>query len=105
MGVDIGNLFRKEKISLNDLHDRVKINNGNGINYPIKEFNFIIVSGCTLPMLDVLDYLFSNVRSNTKIIIRDLDVVIKPIINLIDSQDNINLIKKIDSLTFLKMLI
>jgi len=83
-----------------NLQDKIKIDHGNGMNYPIEEFNIIIVSSCTLPLLQVVDYIFKNVKNESKIIVRELDAAVKPLINLIDLHENIILVKKIESNQF-----
>ena len=79
-----------------DLQDKIKIDHGNGMNYPVEEFNLIIVSSCTIPILQVVDFIFKNVKNDCKIIVRELDAAVKPLINLIDLQQNIILVKKIE---------
>jgi precorrin-6B methylase 2 len=79
-----------------DLQDKIKINHGNGMSYPVKEFNLIIISGCTIPILKVVEYIFKNVKNDCKIIVRELDAAVKPLIDLIDLQENIILVKKIE---------
>ena len=87
-------------VNKKNLQDKIKIDHGNGMNYPLEEFNMIIVSSCTLPLLQVVDYIFTNVKNNSKVIVRELDAAVEPLINLIDLQDNIILVKKIESHQF-----
>ena len=87
-------------VNIKNLQDKIKIDHGNGMNYPLEEFNMIIVSSCTLPLLQVVDYIFKNVKNNSKVIVRELDAAVEPLINLIDLQDNIILVKKIESHQF-----
>jgi len=83
-----------------NLRNKIKIEHGNGMNYSVEEFNLIIVSSCTIPILNVVDYIFKNAKKDCKIIVRELDAAVKPLINLIDLQKNIILIKKIESHPF-----
>jgi 2-polyprenyl-3-methyl-5-hydroxy-6-metoxy-1,4-benzoquinol methylase len=87
-------------INKKDLQKKIKIEHGNGMTYSVKEFNLIIVSSCTIPILNVVDYIFKNANNDCKIIVRELDAAVKPLINLIDLQDNIKLIKKIETHPF-----
>lgn len=87
-------------VNKKNLQDKIKIDHGNGMNYPLEEFNMIIVSSCTLPLLQVVDYIFKNVKNNSKVIVRELDAAVEPLINLIDLQDNIILVKKIEKHQF-----
>ncbi len=87
-------------VNKKNLQDKIKIDHGNGMNYPLEEFNMIIISSCTLPLLQVVDYIFKNVKNNSKVIVRELDAAVEPLINLIDLQDNIILVKKIESHQF-----
>ena len=79
-----------------NLQDKIKINLGNGKNYPIKEFDVIIISSCASPMVKIIEHVFKNAKSNSKIIVRAIETSLKPLIESIDLQKNIILVKKIE---------
>lgn len=61
------------------LQDMVKITYGDGTNYPVDMFDTIIISGCTFPKMQILDHVLSTAKSQSKIIVRDLDMNVKTI--------------------------
>jgi len=79
-----------------NLQDKIKINLGNGKNYPIKEFDVIIISSCASPMVKIIEHVFKNAKSNSKIIVRAIETSLKPLIESIDLQKNIIFVKKIE---------
>jgi len=47
-------------------------------------------------MLKIIEHVFKNSKSNSKIIIRMIETSLKPLIEFIDQQRNIILVKKIE---------
>jgi len=83
-------------ISRRNLQDKIEINHGNGIDYPVKDFDIVIVSSCASPMVKIVDHVFKNAKKNCKIIVREMEILTKPLVKYIDTQQNVTLIKKID---------
>ena len=79
-----------------NLQDKIKINYGNGIDYPINDFDVVIVSSCASPMIKIVEHIFKAAKTNSKIIVREMEASSKPLINYIDLQRNIFIVKKID---------
>lgn len=79
-----------------NLHDKIKIDHGNGISYPIEEFDVIIVSSCASPMIEIVEHIFKAAKNNSKIIVREMELSIKPLVRYIDMQRDVCLVKKID---------
>ena len=75
---------------------KIKINLGNGKNYPIKEFDVIIISSCASLMVKIIEHIFKTATNNSKIIVREIDTSIKPLVRYINMQRNVSLVKKID---------
>ena len=75
---------------------KIKINLGNGKNYPIKEFDVIIISSCASLMVKIIEHVFKTAKSNSKIIVREIETSLKPLIESIDLQRDIILVKKIE---------
>ena len=65
------------------LNNKIKIEYGNGMNYPIEEFDVIIVSSCTSPKVRIVKNIFKNAKNNSKIIIREMDTSSKSLIEYI----------------------
>ena len=79
-----------------NLQDKIKINYGNGIDHPINDFDVVIVSSCASPMLKIVEHIFKTAKNNSKIIIREMEASVKPLIRYIDMQRNVFIVKKID---------
>ena len=90
----------KKIIKQKKLEDRIKIIEGDGTYLPIKEFDTIIVSGCSVPKITLLEHIFDNAKPNTKIIVRELISKSNIINRLIESSDNIEILEKIQSSPF-----
>lgn len=88
--------YADDVVRRKNLQDKIKINLGNGKDYPIKEFDVIIISSCASPMLKIIEHVFKNSKSDSKIIIRMIETSLKPLIEYIDQQRNIILVKKIE---------
>lgn len=87
----------KNVIKNKNLSDRIEIKHGNGTNFPIDDYDTIIISGCSIPRIKVLDHVIRAAKPNTKIIVREIYCQNKPIEKLINSSKNIKVIKKIDN--------
>jgi len=79
-----------------NLHDKIKIDHGNGMDYPIKNFDVVIVSSCASPMVKIVEHIFKTAKNNTRIILREMEISIKPLIKYIGMQKDVRLVKKID---------
>ncbi len=87
----------KDVINKKKLSDRITINHGDGINYPLDDFDTIIISGCSVPKIKILYRILKTAKPNTKIIVRELYCHNKPAEKLINSFKNIEIINKIDN--------
>jgi len=74
----------------------LKIDYGDGTSYPLKEFDTIIVSGCSVPKIKVLTYILQNAEPKTRIITRTSYTDVESLINALNLQDDITVVKKID---------
>ena len=88
--------YADDVVRRKNLQDKIKINLGNGRDYPIKEFDVIIISSCASPMLKIIEHVFKNSKSNSKIIVRMIETSIKPLMKSINLQRDIILVKKIE---------
>jgi hypothetical protein len=85
-------LIQKKRIN-----NRISIDKSDGSLYPLKNFDTIIISGCSVPIFDILSHVFDNSIPHCKIIIRLNEKQYSPIISFIDSYDNIKLLKEMDN--------
>jgi hypothetical protein len=83
-------------VTKKELHDKIIIKHGNGIDYPVIDFDVIIVSSCASPMIKIIKHIFKSAKVNTKIIIREMETSIKPIESHIEKQNNVFFLEKID---------
>jgi precorrin-6B methylase 2 len=90
----------KKVINKKNLQDKISINIGDGRNYPIKEFDTIIISGCSVPKIEILNYIFNEAKLNCKIIVREIYGASKAVEDCIKLHDNIKIINKIGNHPF-----
>jgi len=85
----------KEIVQKLDINDRIEIILANGADIPIDNFNVIIISACSEPMVQIAKNVFENAKKDSKIIVREVSTAIEPIKNLIVSREDIIVVKKI----------
>jgi precorrin-6B methylase 2 len=74
---------------------KIIIEQGNGADYPVEEFDMIIVSSCALPKKDILNHIFTKAKKNSIIVIRDLDTSTDEILAHINEYKYITIEKRI----------
>jgi 2-polyprenyl-3-methyl-5-hydroxy-6-metoxy-1,4-benzoquinol methylase len=102
-GVDVVGIDKNKKavkranevILKKQLDKKIIIEQGNGADYPVKEFDIIIVSTCALPKTDILNHLFTNTKKNSIIVVRDLDTSTNEFLELINEYKYITIEKRI----------
>jgi len=82
-------------INKKKLNGCITVKKGDGRNYPIDQFDTIIVSSVIYPKIEVLKHIFKTARPNSKIIIRELSEVSDFLVDFIKSNKNIKLINRI----------
>lgn len=89
------NIINKKK-----LHEQITIEYGDGVDYPVESFNAIIVSGCSLPKIKILEHIFEGAKPQSKIIIREPSATTKSVIDCINMHQDIVLVNKMESNPF-----
>jgi precorrin-6B methylase 2 len=89
--------FAKKVIKKKKLENRINIDIGNGQKFPVKNYDTIILSSCSSPKEKILKHIFSKANINTKIIVRDVNKNIDNLNDIINSNNNIKLINKINN--------
>jgi 2-polyprenyl-3-methyl-5-hydroxy-6-metoxy-1,4-benzoquinol methylase len=84
----------KEIVTRNNLDDQVRIEHGDGINYPVAEFDLIIISSCAIPKNMILENLLHNAKKDCIIIIRELDIAMSDITLTTNKHKNVEIIKQ-----------
>ena len=74
---------------------KIIIEQGNGADYPVEEFDMIIVSSCALPKTDILNHVFTKAKKNSIIVIRDLDTSTDEFLDYINEYKYITIEKRI----------
>jgi len=83
----------REVIQRHHLQNRVTIHQGNGIEYPISEFDLILISSCSLPKVQILEHLFNEAKHQTTIIVRELRMASADVLHCISEHPEIEMTK------------
>ncbi len=90
----------KNIVQEKNLCKRITIEQGDGTNYPVEEFDTIIISGCAFPKQKILEHVFENAKSGSKTIFRTSGPSSKSITNLINLHQEFTIIEKIENHPF-----
>jgi len=93
------NMARKVILDRN-MQDRITIERGDGANYPIRDFDTIIVSSCSIPKNQILNHLFRTAKPNSKIIVREQNGASKLVDHYLSLRNDIEIVKKIGNHPF-----
>lgn len=91
----------KKVIKKRNLENKIKIEYGNGTNYPLDKFDMVVVSGCAIPKKRVVEHIFQTAKPGTKIIVRELYITNNVLENMINTYDDIKIVKRIDNSAFI----
>jgi len=83
----------RDVIRRRNLQGKISIEQGDGIDYPVEEFDVIIASSCSMPKVLILKHLFSTAKHGSKIIVRELDIGAGDILSSISKYQGITLEK------------
>jgi precorrin-6B methylase 2 len=87
-------------INKNNLNGKIRAEHGNGIKYPLDEFDTIIVSGCSVPKIKVFERVLKDAKSKSNIIIRDSITDVEAIINNLNPYQDIKIVEKMENHLF-----
>lgn len=90
----------KKIIKEKNLKDKVIIKKGKGEKFSVKEFDTIIVSGCSTPKTEILKNIFENAKKNTRIIVREQGEISNIILEIAENYKDIKIQKKIKNNPF-----
>jgi precorrin-6B methylase 2 len=85
----------QQVIKKNNLDKRIILKHGDGLDFPVEEFDMVIVSSCSQPKEKILQHLFQKVRPQGTIIVREVDIATKGILNYIAAHPDIELKQQI----------
>jgi precorrin-6B methylase 2 len=107
-GLKIVTIDRNEKrvkiarkvLEKKNMNGKISAEVGDGINYPLNGFDTIIVSGCSIPKIQVINHILQNSDKKSKIIIRESYYKDKLIKDIIKNFNDVKIIKKINNHAF-----
>jgi SAM-dependent methyltransferase len=82
------------------LQNRITIQHGNGTNFPVDNFDLIIISSCSLPKLQILEHLFKNAKHQSTIIVREVSIATADMLYCIHSHPEIEIIQQMHHTPF-----
>ena len=103
VGIDIDARAIKmatEIINRKNLQDKISLDIGDGRNYPLDNFDTIIISSCSVPKIDILNHIFNTANNNCKIIVREINGASTSVVDCINLHKNIEIIKRIGNHPF-----
>jgi precorrin-6B methylase 2 len=90
----------QEVIRRHNLQNKITIQHGNGTEYPVYNFDLIIVSSCSSPKVQILEHLFKNAKHQSTIIVREVSIATADILHSIHSYPEIKIIKQMHHTPF-----
>jgi protein-L-isoaspartate O-methyltransferase len=87
-------------IKRKNLNGKIKAKYGKGTNIPLDNFDTIIVSGCSIPKIKVLEHVLKNASSKSNIIARVSSKDIERIKNNLSPDQKIKIVKKLKNHLF-----
>jgi len=90
----------REVIRNHHLENRITVHHGNGIDYPVDDFDMILISSCSLPKVQILEHLFKNVKSKCVIIVREIRIATPDIFRCISEHPEITIVQQMHHTPF-----
>jgi precorrin-6B methylase 2 len=90
----------KEVIRQNHLETRITVQHGNGTEFPVNNFDLILVSSCSLPKVQILEHLFKNAKHQCTIVVREISIATADILCCINSHPEIEIIQQMHHTPF-----
>lgn len=82
-------------IQRHKLENHISITHGDGLSYPVEDFDVIIVSSCSLPKVKILEHLFLKAKPHSTIIAREVDIAANDILHCIHENPLITIEKQV----------
>jgi len=87
----------RDIVKKRNLQTKIIIEHGNGMQYCLKDFDVIIISGCSYPKKQILERIFETAKPRSKIVFRSSYKPTKSILSCINSYKDSITIKKIEN--------
>jgi len=85
----------QQVVEKNHLNHRITLTHGDGLDFPVDEFDMVIISSCSQPKVQILEHLIEKLQSHSVIIVREVDIATKDILNCINKHTDVELRKQI----------
>ncbi len=88
------NIINKATKSINHrgLNEHIQIIHGAGEQYPSTSFSVIIISSCATPKISIINHMLKDIRSGTKIIIREVESLAPSLFEQIEKQNDLSFV-------------
>jgi precorrin-6B methylase 2 len=90
----------REVIQRHHLQNRITINHGNGIEYPVDDFDLILISSCSYPKVQILEHLFKDAKHRSTIIVREVRIATDDVLRCIREHPEIEMIQQMHHTPF-----
>jgi precorrin-6B methylase 2 len=90
----------QEIIRQHHLQNRITIQHGNGTEFPVNNFDLILISSCSLPKVQILEHLFKNAKHQSTIVVREVSIAAADVLNCINIHPEIEIIQKMHHTPF-----
>jgi precorrin-6B methylase 2 len=90
----------REVIERHHLQERITVQLGNGTEYPVNDFDLILISSCSLPKVQILQHLFKEAKHQCTIIVREVSIATIDILDCIHAHPEIEMIQQMHHTPF-----
>jgi precorrin-6B methylase 2 len=90
----------QEVVQQHQLQNRITVQHGNGTEFPVNDFDLILISSCSLPKVQILEHLFKNAKHQSTIIVREVSIATVDILNCINAHPEIEIIQQMHHTPF-----
>lgn len=85
----------EEIIQQYHLKDRISVQQANGTEFPVDDFDLIIISSCSFPKPQILKHLFKNAKHQCIIILREVRIATDEIVHCIITHPEIEVLQQL----------
>jgi precorrin-6B methylase 2 len=90
----------QEVIQRHQLQKRITVHLGNGTEYPVNDFDLILISSCSFPKVQILTHLFQEAKHQSTIIVREVSIATADILDCIHAYPEIEVIQQMHHTPF-----
>ena len=90
----------QEVIQRHHLQNKITVQKGNGTEFPVNDFDLIVISSCSLPKVQILEHLFKNAKHQSTIIVREVSIATADILHCINAHPEIEIVQQMHHTPF-----